>query len=99
MMEISEHNNEPPASTPLPAAVYIAQKEGAKMELFARKAELSVRAEELRGQLKKSQVGDFREEARHRKAVLRRLGHIDDSDVVQLKVGGSRRGGGNGWGT
>ncbi|GFR47001.1 hypothetical protein Agub_g8684, partial [Astrephomene gubernaculifera] len=65
--------------------VFRAEKDATKLAPYLRRAALAARAEELRGQMRTSQLSAFREEAGCRMAVLRRLGHIDEEGVVTLK--------------
>ncbi|KAG2430053.1 hypothetical protein HXX76_010153 [Chlamydomonas incerta] len=65
--------------------VYKAEKDAAKFAPYLKRAALAARAEELRAAMRTSQLAAFREEAACRTAVLRRLGHIDEEDVVTLK--------------
>lgn len=61
-------------------------KEGADMlEAFQRKASLRARADMLRKELRESQLTSFKQEARRRQAVLRRLQHVDEHGTVLLK--------------
>ena len=49
-----------------------------KFEAYARRAALLAEADQLRNKLRDSQLAVFRSEAKNRKDVLRKLGHIDD---------------------
>lgn len=61
-------------------------KEGAdKLELFNKKARLQAQADSLRKELRESQLTSFKQEARRRQAVLRRLQHVDEQGAVLLK--------------
>ncbi|KAL6759568.1 HUA enhancer 2 [Haematococcus lacustris] len=66
-------------------AVFQAQGDATKFAAFAAKAALAQQAEQLRLQLRTSQLAVFREEARNRTAVLKRLGHLDEEGIVVLK--------------
>lgn len=57
------------------------------MEQYRAKAQLLAEADGLQAQLKESHVAAFRNEAKRRTAVLRRLGHLSQEGVVTLKVG------------
>ena len=57
----------------------------ARKEAFDRKAALRKEASQLRAKMRDSTLTRFRDELRSRSAVLRRLGHINDAGIVQLK--------------
>ncbi|GAB4813622.1 hypothetical protein N2152v2_000668 [Parachlorella kessleri] len=59
--------------------------EGAGVEPLKRKAALLAEAEALRRRMAQSELTSFQEEARNRSVVLRKLGHINEEGVVQLK--------------
>lgn len=65
--------------------MFKAERNAEQFALYARKAELAAREAGLKQALKRSQLASFREEARCRSAVLRKLGHINEEGVVQLK--------------
>ena len=65
--------------------VFKAEKEASRFDSFAQRAALLEEADRLRSQLKSSQIHEFRSEAKSRKDVLRKLGHIDENEVVLLK--------------
>lgn len=65
--------------------VFRAEKEATRFDSFAKRAALLEEADRLRSQLKSSQIQEFRSEAKSRKEVLRKLGHIDENEVVLLK--------------
>ncbi|KAG2486102.1 hypothetical protein HYH03_015197 [Edaphochlamys debaryana] len=66
-------------------AVHKAAKDMVKFAPYLRRAALDVRAEAIRQEMRTSQLASFRDEAACRTQVLRRLGHIDDDNVVTLK--------------
>lgn len=57
-----------------------------KFEAYARRAALLAEADQLRAKLRDSQLAVFRSEAKNRKEVLRKLGHIDDEGGTGLDV-------------
>ncbi|XP_002963518.2 DExH-box ATP-dependent RNA helicase DExH10 [Selaginella moellendorffii] len=61
------------------------EKEASHYSAFQKKAELLTEAQRLRSRLRDSQLHKFREELRNRTRVLKRLGHINELSVVQLK--------------
>lgn len=61
--------------------------QGERMELFRKKAHLLMEADGIRRAMKESQLTNFQEEAKNRKDVLFKLGHIDKTGVVTSKVG------------
>lgn len=58
---------------------------GETSAMFQRKAELRAKANELRAQKRNSELNRFKSELNNRAQVLRRLGHLDDSDVLTTK--------------
>uniref|UniRef100_A0ABQ7GPW6 HUA enhancer 2 n=1 Tax=Dunaliella salina TaxID=3046 RepID=A0ABQ7GPW6_DUNSA len=67
------------------AAVFQAERDQVKFKSFAQRAALAERAETLRTALRTSYLSAFKEEAKQRTAVLKRLGHVDEEGVVLLK--------------
>eukprot|EP00775_Hariotina_reticulata_P007858 gene7858-8054_t len=66
-------------------AMFQAERDSERFALFAKKAALDERAEQLRSQLKGTLLASFREESKARMTVLRKLGHISADGTVQLK--------------
>ncbi|PRW61094.1 superkiller viralicidic activity 2-like 2 isoform A [Chlorella sorokiniana] len=56
-----------------------------QLEALRKKSELIQEAEALKKRMKESQLVSFKQESRHRSAVLRKLGHIDADGAVTLK--------------
>ncbi|XP_022753463.1 DExH-box ATP-dependent RNA helicase DExH10 isoform X4 [Durio zibethinus] len=52
---------------------------------FQRKAEVNHEIQQLKSKMRDSQLQKFRDELKNRARVLKKLGHIDADDVVQLK--------------
>lgn len=50
------------------------------------KAGLMAEAERVRADMRASQLVSFKQEAKHRAAVLRKLGHVDENGVVTMKA-------------
>lgn len=59
--------------------------EASLMAPLREKARLMAEAESLAARMRASQLTSFRDEARHRGAVLRKLGYVDGEGVVTLK--------------
>jgi len=55
------------------------------LDLFYKKARLQGDADSLRKELRESQLTTFKQEAKRRQAVLRRLQHVDEHGTVLLK--------------
>eukprot|EP00877_Chromochloris_zofingiensis_P012614 jgi/Chrzof1/7606/Cz02g30010.t1 len=71
---------------PLPChAVFQAERDANKFAIFVKKSALDARAQELKSKLTGTLLSSFREESKARAAVLKRLGHITDDNVVLLK--------------
>ena len=66
-------------------AVHGADDRDARFGAFVRKAELRAKAKALRREARASQALVMRDELRRMKRVLRRLGHTDGDNVIQLK--------------
>ena len=66
-------------------AVHAADDRDARFGAFVRKAELRAKAKALRREARASQALVMRDELRRMKRVLRRLGHTDGDNVIQLK--------------
>lgn len=56
-----------------------------RIETFERKAALLAEAQVRRKDLKENQLATFRQEAKRRQAVLRKLQHVDGNGTVLLK--------------
>ncbi|CAI9099042.1 OLC1v1035803C1 [Oldenlandia corymbosa var. corymbosa] len=56
-----------------------------QLKNFKKKAEVSHEIQQLKSKMRESQLQKFREELKNRSRVLKKLGHIDADDVVQLK--------------
>ncbi|GMH10728.1 hypothetical protein Nepgr_012569 [Nepenthes gracilis] len=56
-----------------------------QIKCFQRKAELNHEIQQLKTKMRESQLQKFREELKNRSRVLKKLGHIDEDGVVQLK--------------
>ncbi|XP_020409735.1 DExH-box ATP-dependent RNA helicase DExH10 isoform X1 [Prunus persica] len=56
-----------------------------QIKCFQRKAEVDHEIQQLKSKMRESQLQKFRDELKNRSRVLRKLGHIDTEDVVQLK--------------
>ena len=65
--------------------VYRAERDAAKFQAFAEKAQVLSRAQRLREELRGSNIEALRDEMARRGAVMRRLGFLDDSGIVTLK--------------
>lgn len=60
--------------------------DAAALEPLKKKAELVAEMEKVRAQMRESQLASFKEEAKNRSAVLRKLGHLTADNVVTTKV-------------
>ncbi|CAM6102427.1 unnamed protein product [Calypogeia fissa] len=60
-------------------------EDASALAILQKKAELRAESQKLRSKMRDSQLHKFREEFQSRSRVLRRLGHINDDGVVQLK--------------
>ncbi|GAB2276148.1 Helix-loop-helix protein 2 [Dionaea muscipula] len=56
-----------------------------QIKCFQRKAEVNHEIQQLKSKMRESQLQKFRDELRNRSRVLKKLGHIDEDGVVQLK--------------
>ncbi|KAK6944663.1 Helicase, C-terminal [Dillenia turbinata] len=56
-----------------------------QIKSFQRKAEVNHEIQQLKSQMRESQLQKFRDELKNRSRVLKKLGHIDADGVVQLK--------------
>ncbi|BBN07456.1 ATP-dependent RNA helicase DOB1 [Marchantia polymorpha subsp. ruderalis] len=65
--------------------LFNSEKELSCFSAFQKKAELSAEAQRLKAKMRDSQLHKFREELRNRSRVLKRLGHINEDGVVELK--------------
>ncbi|EPS63959.1 hypothetical protein M569_10822, partial [Genlisea aurea] len=56
-----------------------------QMKSFQKKAEVNHEIQQLKTKMRDSQLQKFRDELKNRSRVLKRLGHIDDKGLLQLK--------------
>ncbi|XP_038700399.1 DExH-box ATP-dependent RNA helicase DExH10-like isoform X2 [Tripterygium wilfordii] len=56
-----------------------------QIKCFQRKAEVNNEIQQLKSKMRDSQLQKFRDELRNRSRVLKKLGHIDADNIVQLK--------------
>ncbi|GAB4854072.1 Helix-loop-helix protein 2 [Ancistrocladus abbreviatus] len=56
-----------------------------QIKCFQKKAEMNHEIQQLKSKMRESQLQKFRDELRNRSRVLKKLGHVDEDGVVQLK--------------
>jgi hypothetical protein len=65
--------------------VFLAEKDKERFAVFARKAALDERAQELQAELNDTLLGNFHKECKARVAVMQKLGFLGEDGTVLLK--------------
>ncbi|KAF5749406.1 hypothetical protein HS088_TW04G01375 [Tripterygium wilfordii] len=72
-------------SYPIGKSLIIYSQDLSQIKCFQRKAEVNNEIQQLKSKMRDSQLQKFRDELRNRSRVLKKLGHIDADNIVQLK--------------